>query len=1145
MVPVPSGQVITGDAGDNVLVGTVGADTISGLGGADTLTGGDGADTLDGGDGNDTLDGGLGNDTLIGGAGDDTLRDDYGANSFDAGAGNDRIHNGNAVAGSTVDAGAGDDYVEVQSKEAGAIINLGNGINTYYGFTVGATINGGIDSDNIILGYFAGYFGFDSNSFDYSRNTINLGDGNNYISTNTYNGQPQYWSYSNNINAGSGDDTAIISDSNTVNLGDGENTVSGRDTNTIKTGSGRDTFTLGSTNTVTGGAGVDTYKFTASSHDNIITDFAAGAGGDLIDATYLLQTVPSYPGTGNPFGTGHLRLIQDGADTKLQLDFDGAGTNNDFVTVATLLSVPLSAINAHNFASMYVVGTEADDTLAGGLGVDTLDAKAGNDTLDGGWGGDTMSGGTGNDTYIVDDTSDKVIETSGTGTGTDTVLSSVNYTLGANVENLTLETGAIAGAGNALANTISGNDADNTLSGGLGNDTLTGGSGNDTVDGGDGNDLIVGGHGAGDDTYSGGAGIDTVKYTSAVAAIAVDLSAGTAGSVASGDAAGIGTDQLSGIENVIAGNYSDRIFGSSDDNRLEGMNGDDVLDGRSGNDVLLGGNGNDRLNGGIGSDTASYAGTATGVTVSLAITAVQDTQGAGVDTLSSIENLSGSGFDDELTGNNGANTLDGGKGRDKLIGGAGNDTYVTDGVDTITENANEGTDTVQSSVTYTLGANLENLTLTGTANTSATGNDLANTLTGNSGANKLDGGTGNDTMLGGSGNDTYIVDSSSDRVFETRTASATTDAGGMDLVQSSVSYSIVGSTNGRQFIENLTLTGTAAINGTGNDLANRLTGNDGNNTLSGGAGNDTLTGNAGNDRLDGGAGNDAMLGGSGNDTYIVDSSSDRIFETTTASATSDSGGLDLVQSSVSYSIAGSTNGRQFIENLTLTGTAAINGTGNDLANRLTGNDGNNTLSGGLGNDILQGGAGNDTLNGGAGVDFADYSNATTAITANLSLTTAQNTVGAGSDTITNIEGLIGGSAGDTLTGNSSNNRLYGRGGNDTLTGGAGSDWFVFDTAPNATSNKDTITDFASGTDKLYFDHAIFAGLTLGNLTTDAFWSGAGVTAAHDATDRLIYNTTTGALYYDADGTGVTAAVQVALLGSTTHPTLAYDDFMVI
>ncbi len=595
--------MITGDAGDNVLVGTVGADTISGLGGADTLTGGDGADTLDGGDGSDTLDGGLGNDTLIGGAGDDVLVDNYGQNSFDGGDGNDTITTNSATAGQVIRGGAGNDNITAQILGVGSVVYGGSGNDyasigyDYYVYDInGITIDLGDGTNkvittahdsNILMGSgddLVYIWGILDNFKTGKNNNIDLGGGNNYIIG--YNGNDYTWVIRKCvIAAGIGNDAAYVWDGNTLNLGDGNNTVTANSGNTIITGAGGDVFTLGSTNTVTGGAGVDTYKLAATSLGNVITDFTAGAGGDIIDATYLLQTVPSYPG-GNPFGTGNLRIVQDGADAKLQVDLDGPGTTSDFVTVATLTNVKSSAINTHNFASMYLVGTEGDDKLDGGLGVDTLDGKAGNDTLDGGWGGDTMSGGTGNDTYKVDDTGDKAIEVSGTGSGTDTVLSSVNYTLGANVENLVLETGATAGTGNGVDNVITGNDADNTLSGGLGNDTLNGVLGNDALNGGTGTDIMAGG--TGNDLYYVDAAGDQVT-----------------------EAVGDGTDRVSAsvtyslstnVENLtLSGSTAIDGTGNTDNNVLTGNSGSNTLSGLDGNDVLNGGAGTDTLIGGTGS----------------------------------------------------------------------------------------------------------------------------------------------------------------------------------------------------------------------------------------------------------------------------------------------------------------------------------------------------------------------------------------------------------------------------------------------------------------------------------------------------------------------------------------------------------------
>jgi serralysin len=190
----------------------------------------------------------------------------------------------------------------------------------------------------------------------------------------------------------------------------------------------------------------------------------------------------------------------------------------------------------------------------------------------------------------------------------------------------------------------------------------------------------------------------------------------------------------------------------------------------------------------------------------------------------------GNSLDNTLTGNSGNNVLDGGAGADTMAGGLGDDSYTVDNTgDVVTEAANSGTDRISASISLALGANIENLVLTGTANVNGTGNSLANTLTGNAGNNVLDGGTGIDTLAGGLGDDTYIVDNSSDVITEWSSS-------GTDSVQASVSYVLLTHT------ENLTLTGTGDINATGNWLNNILTGNAGNNVLDGSSGADTLIG---------------------------------------------------------------------------------------------------------------------------------------------------------------------------------------------------------------------------------------------------------------------------------------------------------------
>ena len=351
--------------------------------------------------------------------------------------------------------------------------------------------------------------------------------------------------------------------------------------------------------------------------------------------------------------------------------------------------------------------------------------------------------------------------------------------------------------------------------------------------------------------------------------------------------------------------------------------------------VLYAGNGNNVLDGGLGNDTASYAYAVAGITVSLATTAVQLTKGSGTDTLLNIENLAGSRFNDTLTGNQGNNTLNGGAGADTMTGGDGSDTYFVDSAGDVVRETNGdavqgGIDTVNASVSYKLTGYAENVTLTGTDAINATGNSLANKLVGNSGNNVLDGGAGADVMSGGLGNDTYYVDNAGDVV-------ADLPNGGTDTVISTVTRTLGDNQ------ENLTLAGTAAINGAGNSLDNIITGNSARNVLTGG----------------GGA--DKMYGGLGDDFYYVDNAGDTVVESSDATL----GGTDTVNSTISYTLG------NYVENLTLSGTAAVNGTGNSLANKIVGNGAANVLSGGDGADTLVGGSGSDTLVGGQGKDVLE------------------------------------------------------------------------------------------------------------------------------------------------------------------------------
>ena len=436
-------------------------------------------------------------------------------------------------------------------------------------------------------------------------------------------------------------------------------------------------------------------------------------------------------------------------------------------------------------------------------GSQVLYGTSGADTLDGGSGSDVMYGGSGDDTYFVDIAGDKVNEdVSG---GDDTVMSGISYALGANIENLTLNgSAALSGTGNALDNVIVGNNGANHLNGGAGDDTINGGNGNDVIYASDGTDFA-----------SGDSGIDTYDASTGLGAVKLNLAAK---SNQNGH-----TTYLEGFENVIGTAFADSIAGTS---------GDNVINGGAGADVMSGGLGDDTYYVDDSADKVAESSDATLGGVDLVISSVSFTLGSYIENLTlTVDALVGNGnaLDNILTGNSGNNALDGKAGNDTLIGGLGDDTYVVDVVgDTIVEFAGQGNDTVKAGVTYALGANVDNLILTGTGNFSATGNADVNSLTGNSGNNVLDGGAGADLMAGGLGDDTYIVDNVGDVVNDFNGA-------GNDTILSSVTYSL----NSR-YVETLQLTGSANINAQGNNQNNILIGNIGNNALSGGAGADTF-----------------------------------------------------------------------------------------------------------------------------------------------------------------------------------------------------------------------------------------------------------------------------------------------------------------
>lgn len=240
------------------------------------------------------------------------------------------------------------------------------------------------------------------------------------------------------------------------------------------------------------------------------------------------------------------------------------------------------------------------------------------------------------------------------------LIGNVSIAYHAVIENAVGGAGADTITGNGYANVLRGNAGADTINGGAGDDTLDGGVGNDTLNGGDGADILNGG--AGTDTLNGGAGVDAADYSTATAAVAVNLALTTMQNTGGG-----GYDTLVGIENLIGSIYNDTLTGNA---------GDNALSGGVGADILVGGLGNDLLDGGAGIDTANYSSATAGVRINLGLTTAQATGGAGTDTLVNIENVTGSAYADTLIGNAGDNVFVGGAGRDVMTGGGGNDRFV-------------------------------------------------------------------------------------------------------------------------------------------------------------------------------------------------------------------------------------------------------------------------------------------------------------------------------------------------------------------------------------------------------------------------------------------------------------------------------------
>ncbi|MCC1494604.1 S-layer family protein [Cognatishimia sp. F0-27] len=869
-------DTLEGTTADNSIEGGAGADSIFGSTNQDTLVGGAGNDTISGGTGDDTVDGGEDNDILTGGSGDDMLSGGEGQDSLDAGDDEDTLNGG--AGADTLEGGSGVDLADYSDSPEGVRVSLVAGTTGSGGHAEGDTLT---DIENLQGSAFG-----DALTGDADDNAFQGGAG------------------ADTLTGGSGQDTAVYVDApsgvaldlsaNSGTVGDAQgdlfssieavigsefnDTLIGSATDDTLNGAGGDDLLEGKAGAdrLEGGDGSDTASY-ASSSTLVQVNLGAGTAqnGDAQGDTFsgienlvgsAFNDVLTGDGGANML-TGGLGndTLSGGSDDDELLGGEGAdsldgGTSFDIASYAG----SSGAVNIDLAANTATGGDATGDTLTS---IEDLIGSAGNDTLtgnseanfiEGGAGADVLDGGTNNSTSRNND----MVRYDSSSAGVNVNLSN-GAASGGDAEGDTISNFEGLG-GSAFDDTLTGSNSDNDLFGRAGNDSLVGldgedalegGEGNDTLDGGDdddlllgeaGNDLLLGGEGddtlagdegddtleggAGDDALDGGDGIDTARYSGSSAAVQVDLATGQG---TSADAAG---DSLTDIENLIGSSSADMLMGDSGDNRLDGAGGADTLTGREGDDTYVVDNSGDVLTevANEGTDTV--------------VSRIDFTLGDHFENLmlSGSSNIDGSGNAgaNMLMGNAGANVLTANGGADTMTGGAGNDTYVIDSTgQSVVEAENEGTDAVNSAVSYALTDHVETLVLTGTADIDGTGNALNNSLVGNSGANVLTGGAGNDAYAVGDG----------DTVVEAA-------GGGTDEVVTESTHTLAAN------VENLRLQGNNDVSGTGNGLDNTILGNSGANTLTGGDGNDTLEAYDGGDSLNGGSGADSLDGGDGDDT---------------------------------------------------------------------------------------------------------------------------------------------------------------------------------------------------------------------------------------------------------------------------------------
>lgn len=1145
-------------------------------------------------DGNDLIVGGPSADTLIGHAGDDTLVGVGGSDRFEGGSGSDTfVLSWSRGVGSILSDFMPGDSLLLRNmpvvSEVTAALETVNGLST---LTVSVAGHGNrsfaLGTGSIISGRF---------EYRTGVTPIILGNGANDVQI-TLAGDLRIQSgiSSDLLFGGTGDDTLDGGDGNDDLVGGtglGDDLLIGGlgiDTVTYRSAIGPITVDLPTGVASSGTAGIGNDRLEGIEHveggnhsDSLTGDDAANrlagfAGHDTLNGASGADTLVGGAGNDLLDGAGEDDLIEGGAGDDRIIGGSGQDTASySSADVGVAIRLANGRATSDGGADTlegieHLRGSDFADSLQGNAEANRLEGNAGADSLEGGAADDTLSGGPGNDTLDGGEGTDIVVFF-GPRASYEVRRNPVTHDLsvsdnsiardGLNVVRANVEILRFSDADSAASNfifvqptlaisAISANKAEGhtgptpfTFTVSRTGDTSSISSVNWSVtgDGATAADFARGVLPSG--TVSFDAGETSTTLTVNVAGdlafeaderFTVTLSGATGASISTITATGTirnddpspvtlspGNDTYAAVANEV------HILALAGADSVVALGGANTLDGAAGQDSLVGSTGADSLSGGGDSDS-----------------------------------LAGWNGSDTLLGGEGADTLDGGAGADSMAGGTGNDIYVLDQTgDMITEVVGEGLDEVQASITWTLSPNIERLVLTGSSVINGTGNALdngiignartnrlmggdgadtlngdgsADTLDGGNGHDLLDGGTGADSMAGGAGNDVYIVDHGNDRATEAV-------GEGTDEVRATVNWTL-----GENF-ERLVLTGTAPIDGIGNAL------------------NNTITGNAGDNILNGGIGNDSMAGGAGNDVYIVDHVRDVVTEMV-------DGGMDEVRASVTWTLGA------HVERLLLTGASVIHGTGNALDNTITGNDRINlltggegadtlfgggsidTLAGGIGDDLLNGGLGADSMAGGAGNDIyiVDHGSDVVVEAAGGGIDEVRATTNA--TLSAHVERLVllgtggirgtGNELNNVITGNSGHNVLDGGGGADTLTGGAGrdtliagaGDLFVFE---QALHGADSIAGFAAAQNDLVISAAGFGGgLAAGMdlIVGGRFISALTRTATSPAgVGQFILETDRNLLWWDADGSGGTAPVQITFLSNITG--FGGDDIRVI